>query len=218
MEDDSDVRALVRALLERAGHVVREAANGREALRGLYTDPPDLVVLDVVMPDLDGWATLERIRDVSDVPVLMLTVRGGEVEKVRALRAGADDYVTKPFGRQELVARADALLRRARGGAGDPPTAYSDGDLTIDFAARSVAARGREVELTPREYSLLAALTTRAGIALSYDELLETVWGTARGSSPATVRLYVNYVRRKLGDAGGRIETLRGFGYRYRGD
>ena len=113
VDDDADVRALVRELLERAGALVREATDGREALRVLYDARPDLIVLDVTMPDIDGWQTLERIRDMTDVPVLMLTARSGELEKVRGLKGGADDYVTKPFGRQELLARCRALLRRA---------------------------------------------------------------------------------------------------------
>lgn len=218
VEDEPDVRALVRELLERAGYAVREAENGREALRALYAEAPDLVVLDVVLPELDGWSTLQRIREVADVPVLMLSVRDSGIEKVRALRAGADDYVTKPFNRQELVARAEALLRRARKPNGEARRQYADADVTIDFVARAVRAGERMVELTPREYSLLTALVTNAGRALSHDELLELVWGTARGSSPATVRLYVNYLRRKLGPAATRIETVHGFGYRYRLD
>src|SRR6266498_5235272 len=115
IDDDADIRALVAELLRRAGLAVEEAADGRAGLRALHQSPPDLVVLDVTMPELDGWATLERIRDLSDVPVLMLTARGGELDTVRGLRAGADDYLSKPFGRQELLARVEALLRRATG-------------------------------------------------------------------------------------------------------
>ena len=218
VEDEPDVRALLRELLERAGYAVHEAENGRAALRMLYDEAPDLVVLDVVMPELDGWSTLQRIRDLTDVPVLMLSVRRTEIDKIRALRAGADDYLTKPFGGQELVARAEALLRRARRQNGAAPQRYGDTDLTIDFVARSVHVGERTVVLTPREYSLLVTLVTDAGRALSHGDLLERVWGTVRGFSPATVRLYVNYLRRKLGEGGNRIETVHGFGYRYRAD
>ena len=115
VDDDADVRGLVRELLERAGATVREAADGREALRVLYDVRPEVIVLDVTMPELDGWQTLERIRDLTAVPVLMLTARDTELEKVRGLKEGADDYVTKPFGRQELLARVEALLRRSAG-------------------------------------------------------------------------------------------------------
>src|SRR5262245_2583694 len=114
VDDDDDIRGLVRALLERAGHEVIDAPDGRAGLRELYAGSPDLVILDVAMPGLDGWATLERIREVSDIPVLMLTARDAELERVRGLRGGADGHVVKPFGRQELVARAEVLLRRPR--------------------------------------------------------------------------------------------------------
>src|SRR5919206_630764 len=128
IDDDADIRGLLRELLERASYEVVEAANGREGLRSLYGSSPDLVLLDVSMPELDGWQTLERIRDMSDVPVVMLTARAAELEKVRGLKAGADDYVTKPFGRQELLARVETLLRRVNGGQAAPEV-YDDGYL-----------------------------------------------------------------------------------------
>src|SRR5947208_13532807 len=130
IDDEPDIRKLVAHLLRRAGHEVSEAENGRAGLRALHAFPPDLVLLDVSMPDMDGWQTLERIRDLSDVPVLMLTARGGELERVRGLQAGADDYVVKPFGRQELVARVQALLRRAGPQAAEQQEHYADDHLT----------------------------------------------------------------------------------------
>src|SRR5438093_7198568 len=138
IDDDADVRALVKELLTRAGLTVEEAPDGRAGLRKLHGSPPDLVVLDVSMPELDGWQTLERIRDLTDVPVLMLTARGSELERVRGLQAGADDYVLKPFGRQELVARVQALLRRAAAQPGEQQMTYADGRLSIDFGQRAV--------------------------------------------------------------------------------
>src|ERR671936_2678302 len=143
VDDEADIRRLVRELLERAGYVVDEAADGRTALRMLYASKPELVVLDVTMPELDGWQTLERIRDVSDVPVLMLSARGAELEKVRGLRAGADDYVTKPFGKQELLARVEALRRRPTSRQAAPGI-ISDPLLTIDFAQARVTAGDKE--------------------------------------------------------------------------
>src|ERR671934_3039411 len=125
VDDDADIRGLLRELLERASYDVVEASNGRDGLRTLYGSSPDLVLLDVSMPELDGWQTLERIRDLSAVPVVMLTARAAELEKVRGLKGGADDYVTKPFGRQELLARVEALLRRAREG-GEVVDVYAD--------------------------------------------------------------------------------------------
>jgi len=217
VDDDPDVRALVSTLLGRAGYLVTEAPDGRAALKALYGQRPDLVVLDVNMPDLDGWATLERIRDLSDVPVVMLSARGEELEKVRALRAGADDYVTKPFGRQELLARVESVLRRAV--AGGPKETYSDALLTVDFAERRLTVGERSVELTPLEFKLLATFVEHPNQLLEHGQLLELVWGGERGTSRDQVKLYVGYLRKKLADAGaqpGAIETVRGFGYRYR--
>jgi len=218
IDDEEDIRELVRTLLIRAGHEVSTAPDGRAGLRAFHAAPPDLVVLDVAMPDLDGWQTLERIRDLSDVPVLMLTARSGELEKVRGLRGGADDYVTKPFGRQELVARVEALLRRPR----DQTTLdvrYEDDLLAIGFAQRRVTYDGREVPLTPTEFKLLATLVRHPNQVLSHEQLLEQVWGSAYAASRDQVKLYVGYLRRKLSpDAPGAtpLETVRGVGYRYR--
>jgi DNA-binding response OmpR family regulator len=218
VDDDADIRALVRTLLERIGHEVTEAADGRAGLRALYGSPADLVILDVTMPELDGWATLERIRDVSDVPVLMLTARAEELERVRGLAGGADDYVAKPFGRQELVARVQALLRRS-GARAEQAQTYADELIVIDFAQRAVKYDGRDVQLTPLEFRLLAAFARHANQVLSREQLLDLVWGDAYGVSPDQVKLYVGYLRRKLDPetpAQAPIETVRGFGYRYR--
>src|SRR5437762_3251843 len=138
VDDDADIRALVVELLERAGLDVDQASDGRAGLRAFHQSPPDVVLLDVSMPALDGWQTLERIRDLSDVPVMMLTARGAELERVRGLQAGADDYLVKPFGRQELVARVQALLRRARTGGEERQDTYADERITIDFGPRAV--------------------------------------------------------------------------------
>ena len=216
VDDDPDVRALVTTLLGRAGYLISEAENGRDALKVLYGQRPDLVVLDVNMPDLDGWGTLERIRELSNVPVIMLSARGEELEKVRALRAGADDYVTKPFGRQELLARVETVLRRA-GGGGLKET-YSDSVLTVDFGERRLSVGERSVELTPLEFKLLAAFVEHPNQLLEHGQLLELVWGGERGTSRDQVKLYVGYLRRKLSAAGvppEAIETVRGYGYRY---
>ncbi len=217
VDDDPDIRSLLRELLERAGHEVLTAEDGRGALRSLYEERPDLVVLDVAMPELDGWGTLERIRDLSDVPVLMLTARTGELEKVRGLRAGADDYVTKPFGRQELLARAEALLRRAAGRRPEAPDTYRDDLVAVDFGQRQVAVAGTGVALTPLEFRLLAAFVRHPGQVLAHEQLIELVWGDEGAASRNQLKLYVGYLRRKLGAAAaGRVETVRGFGYRYR--
>ena len=216
VDDDGDVRALVVELLTRSGYDVSEAPNGREALKLLFEQRPDLVLLDISMPELDGWATLERIRELSDVPVLMLSALGAELEKVRALRAGADDYVTKPFGRQELLARVESVLRRAP--APEVRDAYSDGLLEVDFSQRRVRAGDQPIELTPLEFRLLTAFVDHPGQLLTHEQLLELAWGGERGTSRDQVKLYVGYLRRKLSATGispEAIETVRGYGYRY---
>ena len=218
IDDEADIRGLLRELLERAGYEVAEGVNGRDGLRALYATSPDLVLLDVSMPELDGWQTLERIRDVSDVPVVMLTARAAELEKVRGLKAGADDYVTKPFGRQELLARVEAHLRRA-GERAEQPGTYADGLLTIDFAQREVTVNGSQVTLTPLEFKLLSTFVRNPNQVLSHEQLLELVWGDALTGSRARTKLYVGYLRQKLSaadDGESPIETVRGFGYRYR--
>jgi DNA-binding response OmpR family regulator len=217
VDDDPDIRLLLRELLERAGYSVAEAETGRAALRNLFSDTPALVILDVTMPDMDGYQTLERIRDLSDVPVLMLTARSQELEKVRGLSAGADDYVAKPFGRQELLARVQALLRRT-GGKSDVLEAYADDFVQIDYAQRKVTVEGRDVQLTPLEFKLLSSFVQNPNQVLSRDQLLELVWGDPYGVSSDQVKLYVGYLRRKLipdGPERAPIETVRGFGYRY---
>jgi len=218
VDDDPDIRLLLRELLERAGYLVDEAETGREALRHLFSNAPALVILDVTMPDMDGYQTLERIRDLSDVPVMMLTARTQELEKVRGLSSGADDYVAKPFGRQELLARVQALLRRT-GGRTEVLEAYADEFVEIDYAQRSVLVDGRDVQLTPLEFKLLSAFVQNPNQVLSRDQLLELVWGDPYGVSGDQVKLYVGYLRRKLvpdAPESAPIETVRGFGYRYR--
>jgi len=216
IEDDPDIRSLVVALIERAGMRASEAADGRAGVRAFFEQRPDLVVLDVGLPELDGWQVLGRIRDLSEVPVLMLTAEGEQVQKVRGLEGGADDYVTKPFGSEELVARINALLRRrSQGTAGEEET-LEDGTVRLDGAGRRVEVDGREVVLTPTEFRLLAFLMRNRNQVVSQLQLLEEVWGNA-DADPHQVRLYVSYLRRKLGEAGvDPIETVRGFGYRYR--
>lgn len=212
VDDEPDIRELLRVLLQRGGHDVRTASDGRAGLRAFHAEPPDLVILDIAMPELDGWQTLERIRDLSDVPVLMLTARGAELELVRGLRSGSDDYVVKPFRRQELLARVDALLRRTRGVV-QTQDAYADAVIEIDFAAFGVKVRHRDVALTPLEFRLLSAFVCHPQQVLSRDQLIALAWDDPLHASPDQVKLYVGYLRRKIGP--GLLETVRGFGYRY---
>jgi DNA-binding response OmpR family regulator len=218
VDDDEDIRSLLRELLDRAGYRVEEAPNGRAALRQLFETPPALVLLDVSMPELDGYQTLERIRDLSDVPVIMLTARSQELERVRGLASGADDYVSKPFGRQELLARIQALLRRT-GGKSEVTESYRDAFVEIDYPQRRVVVRDRDVQLTPLEFKLLSAFVQHPNQVLTRDQLLELVWGDPYGVSGDQVKLYVGYLRKKLDPDAPEsvpVETVRGFGYRYR--
>ena len=216
VDDDPVVCELVTSVLGSREHTVVAAADAAAGLRLLFAERPDLVILDVNLPDLDGWTMLERIRELGDLPVLMLTSHAQEVDKVRALRGGADDYLTKPFGRQELPARVEALLRRShasQAGVGSPADFYVDARLTVDQRQRQVTRRGEELRLTPLEFRLLSALVRHPGQVLGADQLIEMAWRDPF-VQPEQVKLYVSRLRRKLGEPAA-IETVRGFGYRY---
>jgi DNA-binding response OmpR family regulator len=217
VDDEAHVRASLQELLERAEYDVAQAAGGQEGLRMLYDWRPDIVLLDVSMPGIDGWQTLERIRDLTDLPVLMLTARVAELEKVRGLKGGADDYMTKPFGSQELLARVEALLRRAGRSSGERAERYADAAVVVDVARYSVRVGEQELTLTPREFRLLVTFVRHPNQVLSHDQLLELAWGDSFAVSRDQVKLYVSYLRRKLRAAGAvdPIQTVRGFGYRY---
>src|SRR5512142_1632369 len=159
----------LRLLLTRAGHQVAVAKDGRAGLRDAYTERPELVILDIGLPGMDGWQVLERLRDVSDVPVLLLTAHGQESDKVRGLQGGADDYLTKPFGNRELTARVQALLRRPRA-AQEQADVYDDGFLLVNFASHDVSVSGAPADLTPTEFRLLAALIRHPGQTLSAEQ------------------------------------------------
>lgn len=218
VEDDRDTAHVLELLFTRAGHEVIQATDGRSALRRAYEGRPDLVVLDVSLPELDGWEVLERLRDLTDVPVLMLTAHDRPEERVRGLRAGADDYLTKPFVNAELMARVEVLLRRTprREWATEP---YDDGVLRLDPVRHRVTVNGTEVRLTPTEFRLLRALVRRAGAVLSTTELLAEAWDDPSGIAPNRVKFAVMRLRRKLGWGDPRtspLESLRSVGYRYR--
>lgn len=218
IEDASDVRMALVHVLGRSDFTTLEAADGKTGLRLLHEHRPDCVILDVGLPDLEGWEVLSRIRDVSDVPVLMLTARHLETEKVRGLQAGADDYMTKPFGNQELVARVVALLRRTRGAQpGAQPDVYEDGLLTIDPSAHRVSVDGAAVELTPIEFRVLHCLVANSPQVFEPAQLLEQAWKDPTGTGPDRVKYVMHRLRKKLGfeSAGSPLEAVRGVGYRY---
>ncbi len=172
IEDDADIALGVQTVLGRNGFEVTTAAEGREGLRVFHSKRPDIVVLDVGLPEMDGWTVLERIRELSEVPVLMLTAHGQEADKVRGLRGGADDYLTKPFGNAEFIARVQALLRRSAGADQQAAEVYDDGSVRVNFVAHEVFVDGEQVELTATEFRLLAALIRHRGQVLSSVKLL----------------------------------------------
>ena len=217
IEDDRDIALAIRTLLTRSGFDVASSPDGKHGLRAFHAARPDLVVLDIGLPTLDGWGVLERIRDLSDVPVLILTAHGNEAEKVRGLKSGADDYLTKPFGSGELAARVEALLRRPRTRLPEQEV-YDDGRLLVKLDSREVSVNGEQIALTPIEFRLLAALVRNPGRTLSPDQLLELAWNDPLGIGPERVKFGIMRLRRKLGQPGGpgsAIEAVRGFGYRY---
>ena len=218
VEDDPDVSAALTLLLERSGHAVRSVDDGRAALRAVHQHKPDLVVLDVELPSLNGWEVLERVRDITDVPVLMLTALGREADRVRGLRGGADDYLTKPFANAELVARVEALLRRS-GGTHWSDEIYDDGVLRLDPTTRSVRTGDLECRLTATEFRLLNVLVRNAGVTLTPGQLLTHAWDDPSGVGTERVKFVVLRLRRKLGwpdPETSPVESIRGLGYRYR--
>ncbi len=219
VDDEERMVRFIRLNLEHDGFEVLEAFNGRQALDKFRDGLPDLVLLDVMMPDIDGFEVLRMLREISDVPVIMLTARGDEEDRVRGLDLGADDYVTKPFSPRELVSRVRAVLRRFEAAR---PHAHGlievDDRLKIDFDRREVWVEGKLVKLRPTEFRLLYHLVQNAGWVMTYDQLLTKVWGYEYRDEPHYVRLYVNYLRKKLEKDPSNpkyILTEHGVGYRF---
>ncbi|MGK5112166.1 MULTISPECIES: response regulator transcription factor [unclassified Geodermatophilus] len=216
VEDDERIRtALIRALRER-GHAVSSAGTALAGLQQAVEDRPDLVVLDLGLPDLDGSEMLRMLRAVSAVPVIVATARDDDGSVVQALDAGADDYVVKPFSAGQLEARIRAVLRRASGVDGGPAP-VTVGDLTVDPRSRRVTHAGQVVELSPKEFDLLAYLAARAGTVVSKRELLSEVWQLPYGGSDKTVDVHLSWLRRKLGESAAEqrlLQTVRGVGVR----
>lgn len=219
VDDEERMVRFIRLNLEHDGFQVVQALTGGQAIDRLRETLPDIVLLDIMLPDMDGFEVLELIREVSDVPVIMLTARGEEEDRVRGLELGADDYVTKPFSPRELVSRVRAVLRRteaSRGGSHGPIKV--DDRLVLDFDRREVWVDGELVKLRPTEYRLLYHLVQNAGWVLTHDQLLAKVWGYEYRDEPHYVRLYINYLRQKLEKDPANpkyILTERGVGYRF---
>jgi DNA-binding response OmpR family regulator len=222
VDDDVTVSEVVARYLERDGYVVEVRADGREALDRALAEPPDLVVLDLMLPGMDGLEICRRLRAMAPVPIVILTARSQENDRILGLELGADDYVSKPFSTKELVARVRAVLRRARGplvAAGPGPRVLVDGDLEVDIAARQARLGGEVVALTAREFELLAFLARHPRQAFAREEVLEQVWGYRYGDT-STVTVHVRRLREKIEPDPSdpvRIATVWGFGYRWEG-
>ena len=219
VDDEPSLVRVVAGYLEREGYTVRTAADGEQALAAARADPPDVVVLDLMLPGIDGIEVCRRLRTFSDAYIIMLTARTEEVDKLVGLSVGADDYLTKPFSPRELLARITVMLRRPRTGVGVAPVrpVRRFGALSIDPAARRVHLAGREVTLTRTEFDLLDALSERPRLAFSRAQLIEAVWGPGWVGDEHLVDIHVGHIRRKLGDdpADPRyVSTVRGIGYR----
>jgi DNA-binding response OmpR family regulator len=219
VDDEERMVRFIRLNLEHDGFEVSEAINGKQAIQKLRDATPDLILLDVMMPDLDGFEVLQMVREISNVPVIMLTAKGEEDDRVKGLERGADDYITKPFSPRELVSRVKAVLRRTEGVTGSMHGPIEvDEHLKMDFDRREVWKDGKLVKLRPTEYRLLYHLVQNAGWVVSHDQLLAKVWGYEYRDEPHYVRLYINYLREKLEDDPASpkyILTERGVGYRF---
>ncbi len=196
IDDEVQIRRLLRVSLERNGYEVVEAGSGQEGIDQAIAHQPDLVLLDLGLPDMDGSAVLQRIREWSQVPILVVSVRGREDDKIKALDCGANDYITKPFGTGELLARLRVVQRYAQ--QSPNRTLFSSGDLQVDLAARAVKVRGRPIRLTATEYSLLLFFIQHAGKVLTHGQLLREIWGSNEEQKTGPLRVYMGYLRDKL--------------------
>ncbi len=216
VEDEQSIQNILRTYLENAGYRVTCVDNGPDALAQARAQAPDLVILDLNLPGMDGTEVAARLRQSSDVYILMLTARSEESDRVAGLRIGADDYLTKPFSPRELVARVEAILRRSRGGRQTPPV-YAFRHVVVSPESHEVQANGTPVSLTSTEFNVLVALVRHAGRVLTREQLLDLVWGANFYGNDRVVDVYVGQVRRKLEQASGAslIETVRGVGYKF---
>jgi two-component system KDP operon response regulator KdpE len=217
IEDDASIAALVADVLRQTARSVRQAASAAEGVAATREAPPDLIVLDLGLPDLDGMATCRLLREHTPAPIVVLSARHGEGDMVQALNAGADDYVTKPFSPRAFVARVQAHLRRAQVYQGTPPSAVQIGRLTIDFGRRVAMRDGVDLGLTPVEWHLLRVLATNAGRTLTHQQLFHAVWGNAFGDAQQNLRVHITHLRRKIEEAPSSpsiIVTEPGVGYR----
>ncbi|GAB4160950.1 MAG: response regulator transcription factor [Candidatus Promineifilaceae bacterium] len=216
VDDEAHIRDLVRLYLEKEGYQVQAAVNGVAALAQVRQSPPALVVLDLMMPEMDGWEVCRHLRAAGNLPILMLTARDDDIDKIVGLEMGADDYLTKPFNPRELVARVRAILRRSNPSSSSaaPGKIRQLGDLTLDPASREASVRGERLNLRAKEFDLLLTLMDHVNIVLSREQLLDLVWGYEFYGQTRTVDVHVAHLREKLGASSVQIETVWGMGYK----
>ena len=215
VEDERNIRELLVYTLGSSGYEAKGMANGKELKKALKEEIPDLILLDIMLPGEDGYAVLEYLKgrpDTQDIPVIMVTAKEAEYDKVRGLEGGADDFITKPFGMMEFLARVKAVLRRTK--KQEIPREYHYKELTVDMKSRIVWENGRSVDLTLKEFELLRYLLENQGTVLSREKILEKIWGYEIYGETRTVDVHIRTLRQKLGDSGSLIETVRGVGYR----
>jgi len=218
IDDDENTLWLLRTLLQHHSFEVLTSADSAEALRLAHERAPDLVLLDVMMPQMDGWEVCQRLREASEVPIIFLTAKGGVKDVVKGLELGGDDYVVKPFDNDELLARVRTQLRRRSRQRPTDELLFAGGELRINFLTREVTVYGRTVELTPKEFSLLSVLARNAGRVLTRHELISQTWGPEYGEATESLKLYVHYLRKKIERDPNKPEfilTSRGVGYRF---
>ncbi len=218
IDDEETTVQLITILLERRGYEVIKAYRAEDGLRKAYRTHPDLVLLDIMMPEMDGWEVCRRLRELSDVPIIFLTARGEIRDVVKGLEMGADDYIVKPYDNDELVARIRAHLRRAPAPSISEELAFDGGDFRVNFLNREVRVRGRPVHLTPKEFNLLAVLVREAGRVITRQELVTVAWGAEYADATDSLKLYIHYLRQKIEEDPEHpqyILTSRGVGYRF---
>ena len=217
VDDDKTLLKFLSEYLDSEGYEVITADRGTKALKIFYQERPDLIVLDLMMPGMDGWELCARFRELADTPIIMLTAKTAETDKLRGFRLGVDDYVTKPFSLAELAARVSAVLARAGSGSDEPIPIQQIGDLGIDFRKREATLSGEPLTLTPTEFRLLATLARRTGEAISQEDLISEVWGDYRQRGGSALRRYIWFLRQKIEpdpQRPSRLVTVRGYGYR----
>ncbi len=216
-DDEEKIRALIKKYALFEGHTVVEAGNGMEAVDLCKKQRFDFIIMDIMMPELDGFSAVKEIRKTHDVPVLMLSARGEEYDKIHGFELGIDDYVVKPFSPKELMMRIDAIMKRSGGDKGEKHELFVKDGLTADFTARKIMIDGQNVEMSPKEYDLLFYLIRNKNRALTRDNLINEVWGYDFYGDDRTLDTHIKLLRKSLGDYASLITTLRGVGYRFEG-